>query len=101
MGSRLNLQNELEKVLGNQNVYYQPPEGLQMNYPCIVYELSDIDIQHADNIPYINTRAYDLTLITEDQDTDVIDKLLSFSLIRFDRKFTMSGLYHFIFELFY
>ena len=42
MASRLNLHNELIKMLGTNNVYYQPPESIKMKYPAIVYSKSNI-----------------------------------------------------------
>jgi len=33
MGTRLELQNLLENILGSRNVYFQPPENLKLNYP--------------------------------------------------------------------
>ena len=47
MASRLDLQSKLEKLLGNKNVYYQPPESLKMEYPAIRYSRSDIDSKYA------------------------------------------------------
>ena len=38
MDRRLELQSELEKILGSRNVYYQPLPSLKLQYPCIVYE---------------------------------------------------------------
>ena len=42
MDSRPNLQAKLEEILGNKNVYFQPPESLKLNFPAIVYKRSNI-----------------------------------------------------------
>ena len=42
MKTRLELDEELVKILGSKNVYFQPPESLKLNYPAIVYSLSNI-----------------------------------------------------------
>jgi hypothetical protein len=34
------------------NVYFQPPTGIEMQYPCIMYSRSDSVVVHADNRPY-------------------------------------------------
>ena len=52
MGQRLDLQTELEELLGSRNVYFQPPESLRMNYPCIRYTRSSGETTFADNKPY-------------------------------------------------
>ena len=37
MARRLELQNLLANLLGTNNVYFQPPPTVQMEYPAIVY----------------------------------------------------------------
>ena len=54
MNKRLELQTKLENLFGNRRVYYQPPENLKMEYPCIRYSKSDIISRHADDIKYVN-----------------------------------------------
>ena len=41
MAPRLDLQKLLVELLGSDNVYFQPPPSVQMNYPAIVYKLDD------------------------------------------------------------
>ena len=36
-----------------KSVYYQPPEFMQLAYPCIVYSGNGGDTAFADNVPYI------------------------------------------------
>ena len=50
MRSRLELQTLLEDLLESTNVYYQPPENLKMEYPCIRYYKDDIRGDYADDI---------------------------------------------------
>lgn len=66
MDKRLELQGLLERVLGSQNVYFQPPENVKMKYPAIVYELDDISHLHADNVPYTRNPGFMITLIDPD-----------------------------------
>ena len=58
MRSRLELHDILVEILGSRCVYFQPPEKVKMNYPCIVYELSKIKSTMADNKRYLNTKRY-------------------------------------------
>lgn len=66
-----------------------------MKYPCIVYNLSDIVIQHADDAPYFKKNQYDLTLITEDPEPSTLDLLTDLPLTSFDRWFATNDLNHF------
>lgn len=52
MGSRLELQSELEKILGSRNVYFQPPASVKIKYPAIVYSRKSIDNNFANNTVY-------------------------------------------------
>ena len=100
MGSRLRLHELLVGVLGNDHVYFQPPESMKLVYPCIVYSLGDIKVRYADNKAYTTMNAYDVTFISRDPDnTYAVDMLNTFELCRFDRRFTNDNLYHDVFTL--
>lgn len=102
MGSRVNLQIELESVLGSRNVYFQPPETLKIKYPAIIYELSNIDLKKANNNNYLKDRNYKVTLIHSDPENDLVDKLLDhFLYIELERPYKAGNLYHYVFNLFY
>lgn len=58
---RIDFHNELLKFC--PNVYFQPPENLKMKYPCIVYSRSTDFTIRSNDILYLATRRYDLTLI--------------------------------------
>lgn len=95
--SRLDLQARLEEILGSEAVYYQPPEGYKLAYPCIVYERSSIDTRYADDIPYVARPVYQVTVIHRDPDSDIPEKLAALSGVRFDRHFTSDNLHHTVF----
>ena len=102
MGSRIELQQKLEAVLGSRNVYFQPPETLKIKYPAIIYDLADIETVKANNRKYLYNKRYTITLIHNDPDTDLVEKLLeAFTYVDFDRNYKTNNLYHFVFDLFY
>lgn len=101
MGTRTDLQSALETLLGSRNVYFQPPPTLQMNYPCIVYNLDDIDTKFADNGPYAVEKRYSLTVIDKDPDSSIIDKVIMLQKCIFDRHFVTDNLNHNIFILYF
>ena len=60
--SRLNLHEKLTSILGTRNVYFQPPATVKMSYPCIIYDLMDIDEKYANNDAYLSKEKYKITL---------------------------------------
>ena len=103
MGTRIELHNKLLAILGdNPHAYFQPPETIKLQYPCIVYKLSNNNAHHADDKVYMSRKVYDLTYITKDPDDDFIDTMIeNFNYVRFDRSFTADNLNHYAFKLFY
>lgn len=99
MGSRLGLQDLLKTLAGN--VYFQPPESLKLNYPCIVYSRSDIDTKFADDIPYAHSKQYQLIVIDKDPDSSIPGKVALLPMCTFDRHYTANNLNHDIFDLYY
>lgn len=99
--NRLELQTFLENLLGSRNVYFQPPEGKKMNYPAIVYERKDIRNSFADNKVYSQMLAYQVTVIDEDPDSKIVEKISQLPTARFDRPFTSDNLNHNVFTLYF
>lgn len=101
LDQRKELNDLLKDVLGADNVYFQPPEDRVMQYPCIVYERDDALLEHADNFPYKVFQRYQVTLIDQNPDSDVVDKLLALPLCSFSRHFATSGLNHDVFMIYH
>lgn len=101
MASRLELQAELEALLGSRNVYFQPPESLKLKYPAIVYSRSDIRPEYADDSVYTTTTSYDVTVIDPNPDSTIVAKIAQFKTARFNRHFTSDNLNHDIFKIYY
>lgn len=102
MDRRLDLQAELEKVIGNQNVYFQPPESVKLSFPCIVYKLGTASTQYANDMPYIFKARYEVTAIHKDPDDSIFEKLaMHFPYCKHDRTFTSGNMYHDVFELYF
>jgi hypothetical protein len=101
MGTRLELQSLLETLLGSRNVYFQPPPTITMKYPCIVYNLDDMDTIFADNYPYKVEKRYSLTIIDKDPDSNVPDKIALLQKCIFDRHFVTDNLNHNIFVIYF
>lgn len=94
MKTQQDLQAKLVELLGNNHVYYQAPESLKMEYPCIRYSKSVIDTRHASNIKYINHDSYEIIVIDKLPDNEVIKKILDLPYTSFDRHYTANNLNH-------
>lgn len=102
MANRTSLHQEFCELLGSPNVYYQPPASVSMKYPCIKYSLSGIDVDHADDRNYKNTRQYSVIVIDRNPDSEIPESILNhFKMCRFDRGYTSENLNHFVFTLYY
>lgn len=101
MSSRLALQALLEDLLGSRNVYYQPPESISMNYPAIVYSLNDIENRFANDEVYDQSLSYQLTLIDDDPDNEIKNKISRLRMCNFDRHFKSDNLNHYVFTIYF
>lgn len=94
MANRLDLQSKMEELLGNKNVYYDPPESIKMSYPAIKYTKSDIVTTSADDGKYSISCRYDITHISKKPDSEVINKLLALPYCSYDRHYVANNLHH-------
>lgn len=101
MSSRLELHNELTKILGSGFAYFQPPESVKMTYPCIVYSLDNINTKHADDKPYVKTKRYSVMIIDKDPDSEIPDRMLTLPMCSFNRFYTVDNLNHWVFSLYF
>lgn len=97
---RSELHTVLENI-GTQKVYFQPPANIVLQYPCIVYELSQIDVTFANNLPYLVDKSYSVTVIDRNPDSEFPYKLLEIPMISFDRHFKADNLNHYAFTIFF
>lgn len=101
MAQRLELQTLLASLVGSNNVYFQPPPTVQMQYPCIVYNRDDIDTAFADNKPYKHKKRYQVTVIDKDPDSVIHEKVAALPMCSYDRFYTADNLNHDVFNLFF
>lgn len=99
MESRLELQDLLKSIIGNQNVYYDPPSS--MDYPAIQYNKQDIESKYANNKAYARFNCYSVTVISEMPDEEAIIKLLDLPMCSYDTHYTSDGLHHDVLKLYY
>lgn len=100
MDRRLELQSELEKILGSRNVYYQPLPSLKLQYPCIVYERNPGDPMYADNQKYIKANRFQVTLITRNPEDPARIKLEDLPTCKHTARMVHDNLYHDVFDVY-
>jgi hypothetical protein len=82
-----------------ENVYFQPPENIQMAYPAIVYSRDGSTSEHADNGPYRLTKRYQVTVIDRNPDSDLPDQVEGLPSCSIQRWFASDSLNHWVFNL--
>lgn len=91
---RLKLHEELCEILGSRNVYFQPPESINMKYPAITYSRSDVNNKHAADGVYDQTIKYKVTVLDSDPDSIIVEKLTKFKFAIYDRHYVANGINH-------
>ena len=102
MGSRLDLHEELCRVLGTRNVYFQKPSSVSMQYPCVRYGKGSPHTTKANNRLYGYTECYEGVVIDQDPDSDIPKKLIEhFQMCSLGNSYPAEGLNHTPFTLYY
>lgn len=104
MKTRYELHEILCEDLGSDNCYFTPPSNIHMQYPCIVYHYEGIKTYYADNKRYMNMRSYSITVIDEDPDSEIPNRLFMDDRLKYlesDSVFVADGLYHFPYALYF
>lgn len=101
LNRRSELHEQLCKILGTRHCYFSPPASIQLHYPCIVYNLNDAYRISADNINYIQSLEYVLTLIDRNPDSEFLLPILGLPKCSLDRTYVSDELNHFVFSIYY
>ena len=72
-----------------------------MHYPAIIYELSDVPANHADNIPYRQTRRYTVTVIDKNPDSTIWEAVSRLPTASFNRFFPAENLNHWVLSVYF
>jgi len=97
MGQRLELHALLKTLVAN--VYFQPPSGTLMIYPCIKYVRSNIRAKFGDDVPYILTKEYTVTVIDANPDSVIPDQISKLPRSLYDRGYKSDNLNHDVFNI--
>ena len=97
--SRLMLHQLFETFV--ENVYFQPPTNVKLVYPCIIYKRDFADTKFADDKPYNHVKRYMVTVIDQDPDSEIPDKVASLPMTLFNRFYTADNLNHDVYSVFF
>lgn len=104
---REKLQLLLEEILAGENgddkdnVYFQPPPDVEMRYPAIVYHRDSSATRFANNLPYGRNKAYQVTVISSNPNSQIPDRVAALPMCDYQRFFSVDGLNHDVFTLYF
>lgn len=108
---RLELQKFLETLTAEyvregdktKHVYFNPPTGMQLECPCIIYEEGRPTVYHADNTKYFTFLHWKLTTLTRDPEAlDLAPKVMEIPRSYLDSPpYKVDGLVHHVFSLYW
>lgn len=98
---RTDLQSLFEGLQDGVEVYFQPPTGLQLSYPAIIYNRDYRHTEYADNIPYEGTWRYLVQVIYRDPDSTLVDLVADLPMTTYVRHFAINNLNHDVFYIYY
>ena len=101
MSRRIKLHYILVDILDSNYVYFQPPESIKMNYPCIIYSRSRIDAKYANNKLYLGRDRYQIITVDKNPDNTLSEEILKLPLSSFDRQYTKDNLNHDVCTLYF
>lgn len=97
MDRRLILHNSLKKIV--PRVYFQPPESIRLEYPCIVYRRVSGNTIFADNEMYNFKIRYTIVLMDMNPDTIYLEKIAALPGCNYSTHYTSDGIYHDVFNV--
>lgn len=101
MTSRIDLHEELVRILGSENVYFQPPESIKLKYPCIVYSKTSMPKVNADDSSYKINTGYKVIFVHREPDMDdIVKEILKLPRSRYSTCYASDNLYHDALEIY-
>lgn len=99
---RQELQQIFEDLLHNRNVYFQPPETMKLNYPCIIYFKNPPSTAYANDKVFKYNQSYTVTYVDKDPDSEIPYTILTtLRYSRIDSYYRSDGLNHTKLTIFY
>lgn len=93
----------LEKIKDKitPNVYFTPPDNIQLKFPACVVTREDFEVKKANNNPYFSSMGYKLVYMSREEADDIFIKVSSaFKYSSFRTEYKVNGLYHKVFVVY-
>jgi len=100
MGQSRTKLHELLQLI-TDNVYFQPPENVKLQYPCIIYKKEDEEFRRANNELYDQFKKYEVMVIDRDPESEIPDQIAKLPMCSFNRFFTADDLNHNVYQVFF
>lgn len=105
-GNRLDLHEIFIDILGTKGhpisrVYFQPPSTIKLEYPCIIYKRSNQKDFFSNDRIYIGMKRYLVTVVDKNPDSLIPDKVLGLRYCSFSSHYSVDGLNHDIYTLYF
>lgn len=81
------------------NVYFQPPTGKKMDFPCIVYKRANIEQKLADNIKYKSDVIYEVIVIDRDPDSEIVNAVSMLPTTKHTNKYEKDNFNYDVFRM--
>lgn len=98
--SYLELQELFEEILGNTNVYFEPPPGTHMKFPCIRFKRIGFEPGWANNNVYIMNQQFEAILIYKTPNSPLPMKMAMLPLCSHVRQYTADNLTHDVYHIY-
>ena len=101
---QVELDDLIKSVLGDNTpsqAYFQPPEGINMVFPCIRYERSRSTTLFADNQPYLLGQGYQLIVIDRNPNSELREAVRRRPMTIHERWYAVDGLNHDVFNTYF
>lgn len=102
MNNRLSLHEKLKTLIGNTNVYFQPPASVNISYPCVIYNIGNGETTFADDRLYKYNHRYELMFIYKKPNIDIIEEVMNaLPMCKINRVYVADNLNHYVFSVYY
>lgn len=102
MDKRLELHAKLVELIGNNNVYFQPPASVLLSYPCVIYSVGNGSTKRADNTVYNYVNSYEITFIFKRPNIGIIEQVMrALPMCTPTRMYASDNLNHYAFSVYY
>lgn len=101
MDNSTKLRQLLSDTIKSENVYFNPGKGVNLRYPCIVFNEAKGHALRSDNTIYRYVRKYEFKYISKTPDEAMVDILMKLLNCSFDRPYVSDQLYHYCFTIYY